>query len=87
VLLFAITTVIGADLYKLVPGHSIGKRDAKGVEGVGNRKGAPSPADGAWGSIELPQRGPGQMGFSEFLVVKMHPDNNNLHYCIICNCE
>jgi len=45
--------IIGADLYKLVLGQSIGERDVEGVEEVGNGEGVcPSPADsGALGTV------------------------------------
>jgi len=53
---------IGADLYKLVPGQSIGERDAEGVEGerMGRGYAPPQPTRGLGERRELPQRGPGR---------------------------
>ena len=58
------------DLYELVPGQSIGERDAEEVEGVGNGEGypPPQPTRGSGERREFPQLGPGSPGRKRILV-------------------
>ena len=77
---------IGADLYKLVPGQSIGERDAECVDGVRNGERISPPARiGSLGSVVSSPSGVqgGALAVNGFWWIfdwKTRPDNNNLQF-------